>query len=241
MRAKLTISYHGAKFYGSQIQIDKKTVNGQIQAVLKNLNITNKIQASSRTDRGVHATNQVIHIDLPSYWQDINKLKKSLNYKLNNEIYVKEIKIVHDNFHARYDAKYRVYRYILKESEQISPFDYDLITYTLNIDFESIRKNIKYFIGQHNFKNFTKDINTTKSTIKIMQTTFAYRYKDMIILYFKANGFLRSQIRMIVGMLLAISSQEATTQDLINSLTCKKKFNIKPAPPNGLYLSKINY
>lgn len=239
MRIKLTISYHGAKFYGSQIQKDKKTVNGNIQAVLKELNIHEKVHGAGRTDKGVHATNQVLHLDLPSYWKDIEKLKFLMNYKLNNEIFIKYIEVVADTFHARYDAKSRVYRYILKDS--INPFDYDLFTYEKNLDFSSIENNIKYFLGQYDFKYFTKDIQPNQSTTRIIYNTFAYKYKDKIILHFRANGFLKSQIRMMVGMLLAISTQKATTQDLINNLTCKEKFDIRPALPNGLYLSKIIY
>lgn len=236
MRCALTIAYNGTNFLGSQTQkSSSNTVLGQIEHVLNQINIDFKVVASGRTDRGVHATGQVCHIELPPFWSDLKKLKKVLNEMLPPSIHVKSIKAVNNDFHARYSAKKRVYRYIIKEATS-NPFEDNFVTFVNNIEFEKIKKNIKLFKGEFDFKYFMKSGSDIKSTTRVIYKAFAYRHKDFIILNFEANGFLRSQIRLMVGALLALESDEITKQ-----LTCKKNYKIKPAKSNGLYLAKIKY
>lgn len=236
MRCALTISYNGKEFFGSQRQkLYKNTVLGVLEHVLSQLNINYKVRASGRTDKGVHATGQVCHIDLPSFWNDLVKLRRVLNEMLPPSIYVKAIKWVDNDFHARYSAKKRVYRYVIKEA-QSNPFEDDFITFLPKVDFEKIQKNIKLFIGTHNFKYFMKSGASVKTTTRVMNKAFAYKYRGYIILNFEANGFLYSQIRLMVGALLKFEEKE-----ILELLNCKKQHKIKPAKSNGLYLSKIKY
>lgn len=236
MRCALTLSYNGATYLGSQTQTSSKnTVLGQLEHVLQQLNIEFKVVASGRTDRGVHATGQVCHIDLPEFWSDLEKLKSALNKMLPPSIHVKKIVAVDESFHARYSAKKRVYRYIIKEGES-NPFEESFVTFLDSVDFADIEKKIKLFCGEFDFKQFMKSGSDIKSTIRVIYRAFAYRHKGFIILNFEANGFLRSQIRLMVGALLSLDSSEITEQ-----LTCKKKHKIKPAKSNGLYLAKIKY
>lgn len=236
MRCALTIAYDGATYLGSQTQkSSKNTILGQLEHVLKQLNIDFKVIASGRTDRGVHATGQVCHIELPEFWSDLQKLKSAINKMLPPSIHVKKIKAVDDDFHARYSAKKRVYRYIIKEGET-NPFEESFVTFLDDVDFADIEKNIKLFCGEFDFKQFMKSGSDIKSTVRVIYRAFAYRHKGFIILNFEANGFLRSQIRLMVGALLTLNSSEITEQ-----LTCKKKYKIKPAKSNGLYLTKIKY
>ncbi len=236
MRCALTIAYNGANFLGSQTQkSSKNTVLGQLEHVLHQLNIEFRVVASGRTDRGVHATGQVCHIDLPQFWRDLEKLKCTLNGILPPSIHIKKIKAVDDDFHARYSAKKRVYRYIIKEGES-NPFEDSFVTFLDNFDFYEIQNKIKLFRGEFDFKQFMKTGSDIKSTTRVIYRAFAYKHKGFIILNFEANGFLRSQIRLMVGALLTLNSDKITEQ-----LTCKKKHKIKPAPSNGLYLAKIKY
>ncbi|WP_321778198.1 tRNA pseudouridine(38-40) synthase TruA [Sulfurimonas sp.] len=236
MRCALILSYDGTHFLGSQTQkSSNNTILGNLQKVLSTLSIDSKIIASGRTDKGVHATGQVCHIDLPEFWTDIKKLKKVLNEMLPSSIKVKNIKKVEAKFHARYSAKKRVYRYIIKESKS-NPFEANYVTFLDSVDFEAIQKNIKLFIGEHNFSNFKKTGSDTKSNIRVIFSASAYKHKKYIVLNFEANGFLRSQIRLMVGALLKLDASE-----IISQLNCEKNFKIRPAPCNGLYLSKIKY
>lgn len=236
MRAAITLAYNGKDFLGFQSQkSSKNTVAGRIQNVLSNLNIDSKLTASGRTDAGVHATGQVCHIDLPGFWSDLEKLKKVMNEMLPPSIHVRSIKTVDKDFHARYGAKRRVYRYIIKE-EQSNPFEEGFVTFLDKSDFSKIQRNIDLFIGEHDFTYFMKTGSETKTATRVVYKAFAYRYKGYTVINFEANGFLRSQVRLMVAALLELDTQEIKEQ-----LTCKKKHKFKPAKPNGLFLAKVKY
>jgi len=236
MRHALTLAYNGSSFLGSQAQKSSpNTILGNLEKVCLALGINSKIVASGRTDKGVHATGQVCHIDLPPFWNDLAKLKKVLNTMLPPTIKVYKIKQVDTTFHARYSAKKRVYRYIIKKSHK-NPFENDFITFLDDFKFNIVSKNIKLFVGEHDFKNFMKTGSDTKSSIRTIYKSFAYKHKDYIILNFEANGFLRSQIRLMVGALLTLD-----TQQIKEKLECKYNHKVKPAPSNGLYLARIKY
>ena len=236
MRCAITLAYDGTHFLGSQTQQSSpNTVMGRFESALHELHINSKAIASGRTDRGVHASGQVCHVDLPEFWSDLKKLKRALNNMLPPSIHVKDIKAVEDDFHARYSAKKRVYRYIIKEAEN-NPFEVNFVTFLDSVDFKKIEQNIKLFKGEFDFKEFMKSGSDIKTTNRVIYRAFAYRYKGFVILNFEANGFLRSQIRLMVGALLNLDAS-----DIEEQLACKKRYKIKPAPSNGLYLAKIKY
>ncbi|MBU0633254.1 tRNA pseudouridine(38-40) synthase TruA [bacterium] len=240
MKVKAVISYNGTKFYGSQIQEKKVTVNGTLQNVLKSMGIDSKIEASGRTDRGVHATGQVIDFDVPPFWNDTKKLSEIMNLKLPPSIHVRKITAADNDFHARYGAIRRVYRYILKEGKS-NPFEDEFITFVDNLDTTLLHDAIKIFEGTHDFKYFYKKGSDNKTTVRTIYKTRIYKYKDITVLYFEANGFLRSQIRLMVAILLGVNDKKFTLEDLQDQLACRKKISLKPAPSNGLYLAKIFY
>ncbi len=236
MRIALVLAYNGTHFLGSQTQkSSNNTVFGQLERVLQQLGIQNKTVPSGRTDKGVHASYQIAHVDLPDFWTDLQKLKRILNEMLPASISVKKVFSVQDDFHARYSAKSRVYRYIIKKGTS-NPFEADFITFVDTVNFNTLQHNIKLFIGKHDFANFMKTGSDTKSSIREIYKAFAYQHKEYIILYFEANGFLRTQIRFMVGALLDLSSQE-----IEEKLSCKINHKLKPAPANGLYLAKVKY
>ncbi len=236
MRVKVTLSYNGTHYLGSQIQTETpNTIMGQMQKVLVQLGIDSKIIASGRTDKSVHATGQVCHFELPDFWSDTIKLKRVLNEMLPSSIHIKYISHVSDDFHARYSAKIRTYRYIIKCSES-NPFEVDFVTFVSQLDILTIKKNMQLFIGEHDFASFMKTGSDTKSSVREVYKAFAYEHKGYIVLNFQANGFLRSQIRLMVGALLTLNANEI--QKKLNNTSQK---SLKPAPPNGLYLSKISY
>ena len=236
MRCALILSYNGTHFLGSQTQKESSnTILGSLESVLKALGIDFKVVASGRTDKGVHATGQVCHIDLPPFWTDLKKLKKVLNEMLPKALHVERIKEVSNNFHARYNAKKRVYRYIIKEGVS-NPFNDDYVTFLDSVDFLKVENNIKLFVGTFDFKYFMKTGSDVNSTCREIYKAFAYKHKGYIVLNFEANGFLRSQIRLMVGALLTLDEDEIQKQ-----LNCEKRYKIKPAKSNGLYLAKIKY
>jgi len=241
LKVKITISYDGSSFMGSQIQKSTtKTVMGVFQTTLLDLGITDTPIASGRTDRDVHATAQVLHVNLPAYWSDLKRLKSRLNYQLPKSLHVRDIREVDENFHARYSAKSRVYRYIISTDEP-NPFETKYVCFVKRVDFKKLSKAIKLFEGEHNFKNFMKNGSDTKSSLREIYRAYAYKRGSKVILHFEANGYLRSQIRLMVGFLLAVSDEKLTEDQLLEQLTCKAVHFRKLASPNGLYLAKIRY
>jgi len=235
MQIALYLAYDGSRYFGSQIQPNKPTIQGELEKVLHNIQITSPTHFSGRTDKGVHASMQVVSLELPSFWKDTQKLKDVLNKMLPLDIRVQKIKKVEADFHARYSAKRRVYRYIIS-TEEICAFRARYITYLKDLNFKAVQEKIKLFEGEHNFSCFIKTGSETKTNVRHIYKAFAYIHKNNIILYFEANGFLRTQIRFMVGALLQKDSQEI--KEMLLAQKCKK---LQPAPSNGLYLAKIKY
>ena len=236
MKVAFTLAYNGTHYLGSQTQRESKnTILGNVTQVFQALGITDKIVASGRTDKGVHATGQVCHITLPEYWSDLKKLQHTVNKMLPSSILLKSIRPVDETFHARYSAKRRVYRYIIK-TQQSNPFEADFVTFLPSADMQNVFENIKLFEGRHDFSAFMKTGSDVGSTERIIYKAFAYKYREHYVLYFEANGFLRSQIRLMVGALLQLNAVQ-----IEEKLSHKKEHKVRPAPPNGLYLAKIKY
>ncbi len=232
MRVIGVITYDGSRFKGFQRQNSGvKTVANKLEKILKSLKIDSKIHASGRTDNGVHATNQIIHFDIPDFWLD----KKALP-----DIYCKNIKIADDSFHSRYSAKRRVYRYIIS-TKTPSVFLTPYILFVPKVDEALIKEAIKYFEGIHDFEYFKKSRGGEKHSQREIYKARFYRHKDFYIFSFEANGYLRSQIRMMVYFLLEISNGRFCVNDLIEQLELKKRHSTGVVEPNGLYLSRIKY
>ena len=226
---------------GSQQQpTTTNTVIGTLTIALKRLKIASIPKGSGRTDRGVHATHQVMHIDLPHFWTDMRRLKDMLNLQLPSSVRIRRIEFVDSEFHARYGARKRVYRYILKEGIS-NPFEDDFVTFVPSLNRQLIADSIGTFVGAHNFELFKKSGEDMEHYIRRIYHAYAYSHKGYFILVFEGSGFLRSQIRLMVGFLLRISNGKATKEQLIEQLNGIKRHSTNIAPHNGLYLTRIKY
>jgi tRNA pseudouridine38-40 synthase len=222
-----------------QIQPDKKTVEGEILKSLKKININTKIYHSGRTDRGVHAINQVISFEVPDFW-NLEKLKNLLNKILYPSVYFKKITIVPYSFHPRFSAKKRSYRYII--SKYFTPFN---AKYTLyypdKIYLKKINNALKRLQGKHDFEYFAKTGSDVNDYIREIYKAYAFEYKNFYIIKIEGNGFLRGQIRIIIDFLLKINENRLTINDLKKQLNKEKLISKHLAAPNGLYLERIWY
>jgi len=240
VRVKAVISYDGSKFYGFQKQsTTTQTVTTQIEFALKSLQINSPIVGSGRTDRGVHASSQVIHFDIPSYWDDICKLQNVLNNKLRY-IHFKHISKVEDNFHARFNAKKRIYRYVF-QTKPISVFQKDYISFYKKFDKDKLQNALECFVGEHDFALFYKQGSQTHTTIRNIYKAYYIKQNDIYCIYFEANGFLRSQVRMMVDACMQVATDTLDIQSLKKQISNKQKYTTKLAPPQGLYLARIIY
>lgn len=242
MRIKLILSYNGSAFEGSQVQKHtSNTIMGKIYEAFALLNIHTKLHASGRTDAGVHAFKQVMHCEIPSFWSDLDKFRQHLQFQLPSSIKIRHLSEAEDEFHSRYSAKRRAYRYILCD-EQSNPFESTFVTFTpTKLDLNALQEAIALFEGEHDFSLFKKSGGASGSAVRTIFKTRVYRYRNKTVLYFEANGFLRSQIRLMVAFLLKINEGRLSKEQLLEQLQNKKLYNTRPAPPNGLYLSNIIY
>ena len=240
MRVKAVISYDGSQYQGFQKQRSTKmTISTAIEEALASLQIDSAIVGSGRTDAGVHATGQVIHFDLPGFWDDLEKLKLNLNRKLT-DISFKHISPATNDFHARFGAKKRLYRYVFK-TQKPSVFEQKYISYYQEFDPDLLIKALKTFEGKHDFNFFHKTGTVTHTTIREIYRTDYVKRNGYHFIYFQANGFLRSQVRMMVDAAMLYAKNEMTITQLQEQLICQKKHTTKLAPPEGLYLAKIIY
>ena len=240
MNLKFTLAYDGSLFQGSQKQPNGQTVEDKLLKAFKKINIETNIVLSGRTDKEVHATGQVFNCLIPDYWEDFFKLKEVLNKNLPSSIKILKISKVDENFHSRFHAKSRVYRYLIT-TKPTTPFNDKFITYVKNVDEELIKKAIKEFIGIYDFEYFHKTGSDKDITVREIFNTAFYKYKDIYVFNFTANSYLRSQIRLMVGFLLAINEKKLTIEDLKKQLRLEKNIFKTPIKANGLYLAKIKY
>ena len=240
MNLKFVISYDGSLYQGSQKQPNGLTVEDKLLKAFKKINIETNIVLSGRTDKEVHATGQVFNCLVPDYWEDFFKLKEILNKNLPSSIKVLKISKVKDDFHSRFHAKKRVYRYLIT-TKPTTPFNDKFITHVKNINEELLQKAIKEFIGVYDFKYFHKTGSDKELTKREIFDTKFYKYKDIYVFKFTANSYLRSQIRLMVGFLLAINDNKQSIENLKEQLTLQKHHFKTPAVANGLYLAKIKY
>ncbi|MBS9782431.1 MAG: tRNA pseudouridine(38-40) synthase TruA [Arcobacter sp.] len=241
MNLKFTISYDGFSFKGSQKQPCGNTIEDELIKAFKKINIKTKIILSGRTDKDVHASGQVFNCFVPPFWEDnLGKLKEVINRVLPLSIKIKHICKVSDDFHARFSAKSRVYRYIIT-TKALNPFNARYLTYVENIDEDLMKKAIKEFVGVYDFEYFQKMGSDKEKTIREIYSADFYKYKDIYVFRFCANSYLRSQIRLMVGFLLKINEGKLSFEDLKKQLNLDMQCFKVPALPNGLYLSHIRY
>ena len=133
MNLKFVCAYDGSLFQGSQKQPNKNTIEDELLKAFKTLNIQTSIVLSGRTDKEVHATGQVFNCIIPDFWRDFFKLQEILNKRLPSSIQIRHIVKVDENFHSRFHAKKRVYRYLIT-TKPTTPFNDKFITYVKSVD-----------------------------------------------------------------------------------------------------------
>ncbi|MGE0050399.1 MAG: tRNA pseudouridine(38-40) synthase TruA [Arcobacter sp.] len=240
MNLKFIVAYDGSSYLGSQKQPNKNTIEDELLKAFKTLNIDTSIVLSGRTDKEVHATGQVFNCVIPDFWTDFSKLQEILNKRLPSSIQIRHIVKVNEDFHSRFHAKKRVYRYIIT-TKPTTPFNDKFITFVKSVDEKLLKEAIKEFIGVYDFKYFHKTGSDKDVTIREIFETAFYKHKDIYVFKFVANSYLRSQIRLMVGFLLAINDKRLTIEDLKKQLNCEKNIFKTPIKANGLYLAKIKY
>ncbi|HKM02478.1 MAG TPA: tRNA pseudouridine(38-40) synthase TruA [Bacilli bacterium] len=241
MRYLVTVSYNGAAYAGWQKQNDRVSVQGEIERVISTLfNKEISIFASGRTDAKVHALGQTFHFDGDKV--DKAKLLYSLNKMLPNDIKLCKIKTVKDTFHARFNAIAKTYRYEIALSDK-EPFLNDLrLIYPFAFDEDKFRTALALFEGHHDFKSFTSKPSDEAGYVREI---FAIRVKKsgrFITTDFIGNGFMRGQIRMMIGTALAYANGKIELDYIKLRLgEDKRNTTIYKVGGEGLYLINVKY
>ena len=243
MRYLIRFSYDGTNYSGYQMQPNLKTIQKELEDAIEKVNngIKRSVQASGRTDKGVHALSQYAHVDLDI---DITpyKLKRALNSNLPNDIHVIDAKIVDDNFHARYSKSKKEYHYYLNMGEY-NPIERNYVfQYNYKLDVEKMKDAINVFVGCHDFRAFVTENVDKPNCVRTIDYASIEQDGDKIIFKFKGDGFLRYQVRNMVGSLIKLGEGKIAKNDLENILkSCDRSNGGVTAPSMGLYLIDVEY
>ncbi|AZP03788.1 tRNA pseudouridine(38-40) synthase TruA [Jeotgalibaca ciconiae] len=245
-RYKCMIQYDGTNYVGYQIQKNGISVQEVIQKALKKMFKGQKIliEASGRTDSGVHALGQVIHFECPANIEPIH-LQRALNSLLPADISIKHTERVSDEFHSRFHAKGKKYMYRVDLNRFADPFKR---LYTLHhpyrIDLVKLQQALDKLVGEHDFTSFcsTKTIKEDK-----VRTVYQAKYemdeeKNELVFTFVGNGFLYNMVRIFVGTCLQIADGLKEPEEIDRLFEVKDRNEAGPtASGKGLYLVEVYY
>lgn len=234
-RIKLIIEYDGTDFYGWQIQPYKRTVQGEIENALRTIyKRCIRIEGSGRTDRGVHAYEQVASFNVPEKLSTF-ELKNAINGNVDHDILIKECVKVPFNFHARYSAKSRIYQYQIYNGETVFRRRY-FFQVKEKLNFSLMEEAARKITGEREFSHLaTKD----KGLCNIKNISIKKEYKKIYIIV-EADHFLRRLVLGIVGLILAAGRENLLLGDVQKVLTGELR-RPSVAQPKGLFLLKVLY
>ena len=241
---KLIIEYDGSRYHGWQRQKEDRSIQGEIEKALKTITTRDvTLVGSGRTDAGVHAQGQVANFKCNTRLEP-EDLKNGLNHLLEDDIVIKVCETVSADFHARYDAKSKVYQYqILNRAlpaaigRQYSWF----IRKALN--HEAMRAAIAHIIGRHDFKSFEGTGSARQHTTRhVYSVELREQEGGLLVFQIEADGFLRYMVRNIVGTLVDVGRERLAPDDFKRILDSKDRSRASAtAPARGLTLIRVNY
>ena len=243
MRILGICSYKGTNYYGWQKQVGFISVQSTIEEVLSKvydspINIT----GSGRTDAGVHAFKQYFHYDTDKE-KDLKQLAYALNKMLPEDIKILSFERVDDDFHARYNARKKIYEYriVLKNKD---PFQDQLaFVYPMELDFDLFKAALDKFVGKHNYQDFTSKEEDEGGFVREIYEIKVSKDDNNISVRFEGNGFMRYQIRNMIGAAINVANKKEDISFVDYHLKEDKPREIisYKAPANGLYLVDVVY
>lgn len=243
---KMTVAYDGSGYHGFQEQrgTGLPTVQEAIESSLSGL-VSRKVQVigAGRTDAGVHARGQVVNFDAAGWNIPAERIPLALNGVLPDDIAVFDAAEVAGEFHSRFSAVAKEYRYTIHNARVPDPF---LRRYSLffprPLDLEPMREAASLLIGRHDFKAFKAEGSPVKSTVRTLFDISIERQADIISLFFRGDGFLYNMVRIMVGTLLQSGLGKYSSGDIAGILAAGDRTRAGPTvPPQGLCLMKVFY
>jgi tRNA pseudouridine38-40 synthase len=241
----IKIEYDGSKFVGWQYQNNGISVQEVLQkAFFKFLKEKVTVNASGRTDAGVHAIEQSAHIELKKKIINKEVFLNSINFYLKKyPVSVLSIKKKENTFHARYSAKKRTYKYIILNRNSPSPLNKNRAWFIKKkLDINLIKKALKILKGTHDFSTFRASSCQAKSAIRTLDSATFKKLGEIIEITFSSKSFLQQQVRSMVGAIKYVGEKKWTLEQFKNNFKLKRRVNCAPpAPTCGLYLKKVKY
>ncbi len=241
----IKIEYDGTNFVGWQSQKNGKSIQDSIEKVLKKIfkkKIT--ITGAGRTDKGVHAFSQFANFKLKKKIENKKVFLDSINFFLNKKtISVLDIKEKSNKFHSRYNAKQRIYEYlIINRQGTLSIFKNKAWHVKKKIDLKLMKKGAKLLQGTHDYSTFRASTCYAKSPVKTLHQIKVNKSNDIIKVTFSSKSFLQNQVRSMIGCLKYLSTGKWDINKFKFAFKSKRRKNCAPpAPAHGLYLKKILY
>ena len=245
MRIALSVEYIGKKYFGWQQQNHSSTNTIQYyvdHALSKIADHKIKSICSGRTDTGVNALNQIVHFDTKSSRSDENWIN-GVNSNLPNDIRVKKLYKVDQEFHARFLAKKRTYKYFINANNKSTIFNNSFAWVIKDkLSLSSMKLSLKYLKGTHDFTSFRSSGCQASSPVRTISSVSLQKNKNIIVFSITGNAFLYHMVRNIVGTIVDIGIKKIKPKDL-NSIMGKKnrKYCSKMAPAHALFLWEVTY
>jgi tRNA pseudouridine38-40 synthase len=241
MRFRLLAEYDGTAYSGWQIQNGQITIQGEIEKALARVfGVPVRIIGAGRTDTGVHAREQVAHFDYASSI-DVYKLMVALNGILNRDIRVSAIEGVSADFHARYDATLREYRYYISRAQTVFLRDYTWYL-SYHLDLKRMNKSAKKIIGHHDFKGFCRAQSEVANYFCTIRKARWLMEDNLSVFVIQADRFLHGMVRALVGTFVNIGRSKWEIEKINEIITSRdRSFAGQSAPAKGLILEKVYY
>jgi tRNA pseudouridine38-40 synthase len=244
-RYQILIEYLGTNFIGWQIQKKGQSVQNLIQnKIFKLLKEKINLVGSGRTDSGVHAVEQSAHFECKKKIENLDKFLKSINYFLNSKfVSITSIKKRNSNFHARFSAKQRIYKYIIFNRVSV-PSIYKNRGWHIRkkLDLKLMKKGTQKLLGTNDYSTFRASSCNAKNPVRTIKSIRIKKIKDRIEIQFKSQSFLQQQVRSMVGCLKYLAENKWNLKKFERAFRSKKRtLCAPPAPAHGLFLEKVIY
>jgi len=244
-RYQILVEYVGTNFIGWQIQSKGKSIQKLIQTKLSKL-LKEKVSlvGSGRTDSGVHAIEQSAHFDCKKEIQNVDKFLKSINHFVNDKyVSIIDIKKKKLNFHARFSAKQRVYKYVIFNRLSRPSIEKKRGWHIIKeLDISLMRKGAKKLLGKKDFSTFRSSSCNAKNPVRTIKSIKISSRRGRIEIQFKSQSFLQQQVRSMVGCLKYLAENKWNLKKFDQIFKSKKRvLCAPPAPAEGLFLEKIIY
>lgn len=242
-RYLMKIKFDGTVYHGWQVQNNAKTVQEQVQDALESfMKYRPNVTGCSRTDSGVHAKEYCFHFDCDLKISE-QGFVKAINTKLPQDIAAFSCKEVSDDFHSRYSVKSKKYEYYFYDGEVRDPFYSKFSWFVKNkLDEKQLDKAAKQYIGKYDFSGFCSSGSSVEDTVRTVFDAGVKRCSDTVVFYVEADGFLYNMVRIMAGTLYYVSLGKINEDEIEDIILSKNRNRAGvTAPPQGLFLSKVNY